>query len=360
MKKKHIKNIVIYTLIAVFAAVAAYEFLFSDKTQQTTAAPLDTVGTEDDIVLEGVYAGLPLHVAQVMQRSIEPPNKSPIVGVGRGTDYDSVTEEAILNAGGLADVIEEGDVVLIKPNLCINAVPDSPITTDYRVVKKVVEMVKALGASKVIIAEGGFMGKNFDEASLERNLYDQIEGVEFINTNDTDEDGCYSLMTQNSILGAHLFIPKAYMDADKVITIAKLKTHFQPEAVVTLSVKNCYGAISSRLYGTSNKIGLHNMGFLETVIEINKIRRPDFAVIDGIVGGEGYGPIYNTRVESGIIFAGRDIAALDTVALTFMGFAVQDVPHIVAAGENNVGITDIAQIEVVGADIDAIKMAFTR
>ncbi|MBH1940792.1 DUF362 domain-containing protein [Mobilitalea sibirica] len=385
MKKLNIKSIVIYTIILVFIFVAVREIIISKSDESSSSSPLEnTLNAENTMeevldeqnldedneeketnvtiaeTVSTVYDGLPQHVIDVMKKSIELPDPNPIVGVGRGTEFGEVTETAIQNAGGLGDVIEEGDVVLIKPNLCMNARPDTPTTTDYRVVQKVVEMVKEEGASKVIIAEGGFMGKNFSEAALQRNLYNTIEDVEFVNINDFGQEDCYALVTENSILGKELLVPKVYMEADKVITVAKLKTHFQPEAVVTLSIKNCYGAISSKLYGTSNKIGLHNMGFVETMIEINKIRRPDFAVIDGIIGGEGYGPVDNTPVESNIIFAGKDIAAVDTIALNFMGFELDQVPHVKAAGENNLGITDYDQIQVEGANIEEIKMSFDR
>jgi uncharacterized protein (DUF362 family) len=88
--------------------------------------------------------------------------------------------------------------------------------------------------------------------------------------------------------------------------------------------------------------------------------KPDFFIIDGIVGGEGYGPLRNTPVDSQIVFAGRDPVALDTAAATFMGFTVDEIPHLKLASDEKLGISDLGSIKVVGADLDKIKMKFER
>lgn len=44
-----------------------------------------------------------------------------------------------------------------------------------------------------------------------------------------------------------------------------------------------------------------------------------FSVIDGIVGGEGEGPLKPARVHSGVIIMGMNPIAVDIVATTYMG-----------------------------------------
>ena len=346
--KKNLKTIVIYGIILLLCAAAAVDFI-----RNKTAAGADAAGI---LTASGTLE----HAEAIIKKSAEPPAPNPTVGIGRGTDYASVTRSAIENAGGLKDIIKKGDVVLIKPNLCTNAKPDSPTTTDYRVVKEVAAMAKECGASKIIIAEGSFVGETFNEINFRQNLYDTIKDVEFFNINNCEKEDCYELTPENNLLDKTMFIPKVYMDADVVITVPKMKTHYVKEAVVSLSLKNCFGAISTRVYGSVDKSGLHSFNLNEVISEINKIRRPDFAVIDGIVGGEGYGPVSNTPVESNIVIAGKDLVAVDTVGLTFMGQDVDHVPHVKFAGEQNIGISDINKIKIVGAKLDEIKMYFKR
>ncbi len=286
-------------------------------------------------------------------------DSAPVVGIGRGADFAAVTRTAVENAGGLAGIVKKGSVVLIKPNLCTAPAPDKPTTTDYRVTQAVVDMVKELGASRVIMAEGGFYGNSFKGWAFSSSKYDAIKGVEFFDFNSCEKKDCYEISPKDSLLGKALFIPKIYMDANVVITVAKLKTHFQPDAVVSLCLKNAFGVPPERLYGGGGyKAGLHNFPLKAAIVELNKIRKPDFSIIDGIVGGEGYGPANNTPVDSRIVIAGTDIVAVDTVGLTFMGFTVDQVPHVKLAGEQKMGITDLSKIKVKGADLSAIKMDF--
>ncbi len=333
----------------------------TDTTVSTTAASTGTAAAEAEV--SGANGAsdknaLEAHVREVMQKSVAEPDPNPVVGIGRGTDYAAVTEEAVKNAGGIEGIVKKGDTVVIKPNLCTLAEATDGRITDYRVVQQVVDMVKALGASRVIIAEGTIAGDAFSSIFLRQNKFDTIEGVELVNLNALNEEDCYELMPEKSMTGKAIFIPKIYMDADVVIGVAKLKTHFQPDAVVSLTLKNSYGVPPGNIYGLGSKDGLHALGLKESIVDINKIRKPDFFIIDGIVGGEGYGPLRNSPVDSQIIFAGKDPVALDTAAAAFMGFTVDEIPHLKLASDEKLGISDLKSIKIVGAELDKIKMKF--
>ena len=48
-----------------------------------------------------------------MQKSVAEPDPNPVVGIGRGTDYAKVTEDAVKNAGGIDGIIKKGDTVFM-------------------------------------------------------------------------------------------------------------------------------------------------------------------------------------------------------------------------------------------------------
>ncbi len=279
----------------------------------------------------------------------------PIVGIGLGSDYPEVTRKAVENAGGLGGIVKENDTVVIKPNLVKPSSPEDGIVTDFRVVLEIVNTVRKYGAGRVIIAEATPYGNVFELAK-----YNEISGVELVDMNDFGKDDCYELIPQNSLTKEVLFIPKLYMDADVVISVAKLKTHFEYDAGVTLSIKNSMGVPPTKFYGVDYKEKLHLLGLKEAIIDLNKIRKPDFSVIDGIIGGEGYGPLLVRPVKSNIVLAGIDPVAVDTVALNFMGFTLEEVPHVLLAAQEGLGTADLNKIKIVGADLDLIKMKFER
>lgn len=353
-----VKNVIIYGVIAALCLVAFGGYFLSKGHGSAPAAGVAAQGKS--------LAGQPdpitksdgerqRHVREVMARSIAAPSPNPVVGIGTGTDFASVTAAAIQNAGGLGSIIKRGDVVLLKPNLCIPLPDGSPQTTDYRVMQEIVNIARTLGAAKVVIAEGSFTGNAFDEVALKMNKYDRIKGVTLYNFNANEKGDCYELTPRDSLVQRTLFIPKLYMDADVVITVAKLKTHFMTRE--SLSLKNVIGVPPDRIYGgTGDKTGLHNLGLNRVMIDLNRIRKPDFAVIDGIIGGQGWGPVSNTPVKSNVVFAGTDLVALDTVACGFMGVPVDT--HIELAARYGLGIGDMSRIKIAGAQLDAIKMRF--
>ncbi len=295
------------------------------------------------------------HIKKIMTREIEKLDPNPVVGIGRGEDFGKVTSEAVKNAGGLKEIIKPGDVVLIKPNLCVQDENfGSPMTTDYRVVQEVINIAYECQASRVIIAEGNFASNAFEN---KENKYVELKGAELFNLNDCEEKDCYELKPQKSLVGKGLFIPKIYMDADVVIDVAKLKTHFITG--VTLGLKNSIGIPSYKIYGIGgDKSGLHMLGIEEVILDLNKIRKPDFTIIDGIIGGENFGPYANTPVNSNIVLAGKDIVAVDTVSLTFMGFKLENISHIKRAGEEKLGISDLSKIKINGGDLNSMAMQF--
>jgi uncharacterized protein (DUF362 family) len=56
--------------------------------------------------------------------------------------------------------------------------------------------------------------------------------------------------------------------------------------------------------------------------------RAYLAIVDGIVGGEGNGPLCPDPVNSGVLIAGTDPVAIDAVAARLMGFRPEAIPLI--------------------------------
>ncbi|MCX7921352.1 MAG: DUF362 domain-containing protein [Clostridia bacterium] len=362
---KNLKSIVVYGIIALLCVVAVVTYIIPKKSgadSSTQAVNGTAVSANDGSAVKVNSEGIPAAVEERMKKSTLAPMPNPIVGAARGevNDYAKVTREAVQNAGGLKDIIKPGSTVLIKPNMIITAGPSEGKITDYRMVQELANIAKELGAKRIVVADGSPWGKPFDN---KRTRYKSIAGVELLDFNDCQKEDCYYLKAPNGVTDASFYIPKIYMDADVVISAAKLKTHF--EAIVTLSLKNVFGVPPLTLAGSSGAIGtgkgqLHDLGIENSIVDLNKIRKPDFAIIDGIIGGDGNMPISGSPVDSKIIFAGIDPVAVDTVGLNFMGFTVDDIPHVKLAGEKGLGINDFTKIKVVGADINKIKMSFTR
>lgn len=60
-------------------------------------------------------------------------------------------------------------------------------------------------------------------------------------------------------------------------------------------------------------------------------RKPYLAIVDGIVGGQGDGPLCPQTADAGVLAAGTDPAVLDAVAAQLMGFAPESLSIVARA-----------------------------
>jgi uncharacterized protein (DUF362 family) len=75
------------------------------------------------------------------------------------------------------------------------------------------------------------------------------------------------------------------------------------------------------------------------------------AIVDGIVGGEGNGPLCPDAVASGVLFGGDDVAVVDAVACRLMGFDPARVPIVNEAfARHALPITESAMDQIVVDD----------
>jgi hypothetical protein len=66
----------------------------------------------------------------------------------------------------------------------------------------------------------------------------------------------------------------------------------------------------------------------KTGIVRDTIQKRYFCLMDGIVGGEGDGPISCDPVTPGVLMAGKNPVAFDAVGATLMGFDVDKIPLV--------------------------------
>ena len=110
-----------------------------------------------------------------------------------------------------------------------------------------------------------------------------------------------------------------------VVSLPKLKTHHWVGA--TLSMKNLFGIVPGAIYGWPKNI-LHWAGIPECIVDLHSILMGRFALVDGIDGMEGNGPIQGTRVAAGVVIAGGYMPAVDATACRVMGIDPLQIPYL--------------------------------
>jgi len=169
-----------------------------------------------------------------------------------------------------------------------------------------------------------------------------------------DEVQYIALKTRASRLrGLHL--PKTVLGADFLVSMPKMKTHHW--AGVTLSLKNMFGIVPGSCYGWPKNV-LHWAGINQSILDINAAARPDFAIVDGIVGMEGNGPIQGTSKASGVLVLGNDPVAVDSTCCRIMGLVPERVKYLAQAG-TLLGHLKLDKIQQLGENIAVVRTPFT-
>jgi uncharacterized protein (DUF362 family) len=244
-------------------------------------------------------------------------------------------------------------IVLLKPNL-VGLDPQGVMNTHPVVIAATRESFLRLGASQVLIGDGPAMDRD-TEAILEsvrlREFVGPLARI-FVDLNIDDVERV-PLATKASRL-KELYMPKTILGADLVVSMPKLKTHHW--AGVTLSLKNMFGVVPGSCYGWPKNV-LHWAGIDNAILDINAAVKPDFAIVDGIVGMEGNGPIQGTPKACGALIFGDDPVAVDATCCRVMGLMPERIKYLAAAG-TMLGHINTDKIQQLGETIAALRSRF--
>jgi len=246
-----------------------------------------------------------------------------------------------------------GRSVLLKPNL-VEYEPHSAINTHPILVHAVYEGFRALGAASVRIAEGPGHRRDTLDLAEAAGYFETVPRFEdaFVDLN-LDDVARVQLSSRHSGM-EEWYLPKTALGADLLVSLPKMKTHHW--AGVTLAMKNLFGVVPSGVYGWP-KNTLHWSGINECIADLRALFPRQFALVDGIVGMEGNGPIQGSPKPTGVLVAGSDPAAVDATCCRIMGIDPLKLPYLqLAAGPQSV-IAE-ADISQVGERISAVATQF--
>ena len=254
---------------------------------------------------------------------------------------------------GEADI--RGKRVLLKPNFVETIPGRAHINTHPSVIQAAMETFLRLGARGVVVAEGPGHCRDslrlLDESGLGDVLRERR--VSFVDLNMDDVYGVPNAGRKSRLKA--LSFPVSMKEADYIVSMPKLKTHHL--AGVTLSMKNLFGVMPGIVYGWPKNV-LHYAGIDGCILDIYATLRPDLAIVDGVVGMEGDGPLMGEARPAGVIVIGRNFPAVDATCARIMGFEPTRVSYLAAAA-NWLGPIDEQSISQRGEALRAVATRFS-
>ena len=284
-------------------------------------------------------------------RQTPAPRARAIVEVTRAAAYSQDLYDTMRRVLAAHRLNVRGRRVVLKPNL-VEFEPGSAINTHPMLVHATLEAFRELGAS-VAIAEGpGHRRSTLDLADA-AGYFQTIPEFENIFTDlNLDELSPVRLPHPVSRLRS-LYLPHTVLGSDLLVSMPKMKTHHWAGA--TLSMKNLFGIVPGGVYGWPKNV-LHWAGIHQSIADLHSLFPKHFAIVDGIVGMDGNGPIQGQPKAAGVIVSGRDPVAVDATCCRIMQIDPTRIGYLTLAG----GLEGIAEenIQQIGEKPDSVATAF--
>lgn len=272
---------------------------------------------------------------------------SSIVSVARAED---MTEKGIKNATYDAIRLCEFrfpkviNLAILKVNLRYYWDYSTGETTDPRVVSAIVDYIRDHCGQDVdiIVAEADASAMRTKYA-FKMLGYEELASKKALTLMNLCE--CTKVDRKVVVDQKEFVLPVAelMLDADLIVNVPKLRTHRLTN--VSCCLKNMFGSIAK-----ARKIIYHPI-LDEAIVGINKLTKAQLAVIDGIVA------LGKKPIKMGIILAGEDSVAVDSVAAKIMGYEPRRIRHLTLAESNGIGTT--TNVKVTGIkDLTDLRKLF--
>jgi uncharacterized protein (DUF362 family) len=247
------------------------------------------------------------------------------VAILEARTYQASLKDTISRGIRLLNLNISGKRILLKPNL-VEFDPKGVINTHPAVIEAAIDSFRSLGAKEVVVVEGPGHRRDSEYLLTASGIYDIINEhrVRYVDLN-TDDVRLTKLRSRFTNL-MELYLPEMLFNADLLVSMPKLKTHHW--AGITLSLKNMFGVVPGSVYGWP-KNALHWAGIHGSILDINSsLPIPQFAIVDGIVGMEGNGPIQGQAKQSGVLILGDDLVATDATAARLMKIEPRKIDYL--------------------------------
>jgi uncharacterized protein (DUF362 family) len=256
--------------------------------------------------------------------------------VAHGASPSRITRAAIDALGGIKKFVSRGDIVVAKPNIAWDRLPEHAANTNPEVVATVVRLCYEAGAKKV---------KVFDRTCNDpRRCYVQSGIADAAKTAGAevsyiDERKFEDIKISGQVLKTWPLYTEIF-EADKLINIPIAKHHGL--ARLTMAMKNWMGVMG----GSRNKI---HQRLDECLADLAMVIRPTLTVLDAVriltANGPQGGDLEDVKKFDTVI-VGVDQVAVDSFGATLFGMKGSDLGYVRIADRLGLGAMDLSKLKI--------------
>jgi uncharacterized protein (DUF362 family) len=261
----------------------------------------------------------------------------PAMTVVQGGEPKALVAQAFENLGGISRFVSRQDVVVIKPNIAWDRIPEQAANTNPDVVAEIVSQCWQAGAKRVIVTDVScneprrcFHRSGIQAAALAEHAEIILPDPELFREVDM---GGVVLKTWP------VFTP--FLEADKIINVPVAKHHVLTGA--TLGMKNWYGILG----GERNR--LHQQ-IHQSLVDLANFMLPTLTVLDCyrvlLRNGPTGGNLEDVALKKTLV-AGTDPVAIDAYAAkAYWNLDPQQMPYLQMSAERGLGTVEFEKLLV--------------
>lgn len=289
--------------------------------------------------ITGIGLSIPMKINPMLSEATAAPESKLVVASGKSPA--GITKAAIDAFGGMKKFISRDDIVVVKPNMAWDRLPEQGATTNPEVVAAIVSLCYEAGAKKV---------KVFDRPVNDpRRCYVQSGIAEAARAAGAVVSFMDERKFKNMKIGGQALrewpLYEEIIEADKVINVPIAKHHGL--AKLTMSMKNWMGAMG----GERNRI---HQKLDRSLVDLSLVIKPTLTVLDAVriltANGPQGGNLADVRLLNTVI-AGTDQVAVDSYGATLFGMKGSDLGYVRIAAEAGLGTMDLSKVNIVKIDV---------
>jgi uncharacterized protein (DUF362 family) len=288
------------------------------------------------------HPGKSQSASQIRNYRVQIESGLPRMSIVTGGNPASLAAAAVKALGGMQKFVSRGDIVVLKPNIGWDRVPQQAANTNPELVKAVVEMCFDAGAKRVVVTD---VSCNDPRRCFMRS---GIAGA-------AESAGASVLLPEERkfrdyrIQGELLSVWPIYtpiLEADKIINLPIVKHHNLCRA--TMGMKNWYGILGGRRNQLHQNIDLG-------IADLATFVRPTLTILDAYrvltANGPQGGNLNDVRLVK-TVAAGVDPVAIDAFGATLLGLQAERIPYIRIGHERGLGNMNFSELQVENVSLE--------
>ena len=283
-------------------------------------------------------AGIGLSIPKGFDRLVDPveaAEKTDLV-VAHGASPAKITRAAIDVMGGIKRFISRGDVVVIKPNIAWDRLPEQAANTNPEVVSTVAQLCFEAGAKKVTVFDRPVNDPRrcYVQSGIDKALKPTGAELKYVDERKFRDMDIKGNAIKSWPLYAEIF------EADKLINIPVAKHH--SIAKLTMSMKNWMGVMGGSRSSIHQRID-------ESLADLMLVIKPAITILDAVriltANGPSGGDLSDVRKLDTVI-VGTDQVAIDSYGATLFNMKGSDLGYVRIADRMGFGTMDIKKLRI--------------